>query len=139
MYIYIYKSLMFLKIILFQLILNYFNITYRLNAIREICIRCPLVMNADLLQDLARYKYYKERSVMMAARSLIAVFRNSIPELLHKKDRGRPIEATITLNIPKYGQMCTNDFIPGAEVLFDNEIDKVKEISKNKIKDNVRY
>lgn len=97
-----------------------------LNAIREICTRCPLVMSADLLQDLARYKYYKERSVMMAARSLISLYRNSIPELLHKKDRGRPTETTITLNMPKYGQISANNFIPGAEVLLDD----VEEISK---------
>lgn len=59
----------------------------RLNAVREICSRCPLVMNEDLLRDLAQYKNYKERSVMMAARSLIHLYRSSMPELLHKKDR----------------------------------------------------
>ncbi|XP_043521717.1 protein SDA1 homolog [Frieseomelitta varia] len=101
-----------------------------LNAIREICTRCPLVMNADLLQDLARYKYYKERSVMMAARSLISLFRHSIPELLHKKDRGRPTETTITLTMPKYGQISANDFIPGAEVLLDNKSDNVEDTLK---------
>ncbi|XP_053987037.1 protein SDA1 homolog [Hylaeus volcanicus] len=98
-----------------------------LNAIREICVRCPLVMNADLLQDLARYKHYKERSVMMAARSLIGLFRSTIPELLHKKDRGRPTEATITLAVPKYGQISANDFVPGAEILLDNKLDKSEE------------
>ncbi|CAL7948069.1 unnamed protein product [Xylocopa violacea] len=100
-----------------------------LNAIREICTRCPLVMNADLLQDLVRYKHYKERSVMMAARSLITLFRNSVPELLHKKDRGRPTEATISLETPKYGQISANDFVPGAEVLLDNKFDDTAEIS----------
>ena len=54
---------------------------------REICSRCPLVMNEDLLRDLTQYKNYKERSVMMAARSLIHLYRSSMPELLHKKDR----------------------------------------------------
>jgi hypothetical protein len=44
-------------------------------------------MNEDLLRDLAQYKNYKERSVMMAARSLIHLYRASMPELLHKKDR----------------------------------------------------
>lgn len=87
-------------------------------------------MNADLLQDLARYKHYRERSVMMAARSLIGLFRNTIPELLHKKDRGRPTEATITLEIQKYGQVCPNDFVPGAEILLDNTSDKVEKTFK---------
>ncbi|XP_017757293.1 PREDICTED: protein SDA1 homolog isoform X2 [Eufriesea mexicana] len=107
-----------------------------LNAIREICTRCPLVMNADLLQDLVRYKYYKERSVMMAARSLITLFRNLIPDLLHKKDRGRPTEVIINSKIPKYGQICANDFIPGAEVLLDNKFDTVQKISNVNVKND---
>lgn len=77
-------------------------------------------MNADLLQDLVRYKHYKDRSVMMAARSLIALFRNTIPEMLHKKDRGRPTEATVTLETQKYGEIAAFEFIPGADVLLDN-------------------
>lgn len=60
---------------------------FRLNAIREMCTRAPLVMTEDLLRDLAQYKNYRERSVMMAAKSLIHVYRSSMPHLLHKKDR----------------------------------------------------
>jgi len=60
---------------------------FRLNAIREMCTRAPLVMTEDLLRDLAQYKNYRERSVMMAAKSLIHVYRSSMPQLLHKKDR----------------------------------------------------
>lgn len=58
-----------------------------MNAIREMCTRAPLVMTEDLLRDLAQYKNYRERSVMMAAKSLIHVYRSSMPHLLHKKDR----------------------------------------------------
>lgn len=64
-----------------------------LNATREICMRCPLAMGEDLLRDLAMYKTYKEKSVMMAARSLITLYREQLPALLHKKDRGRLTEA----------------------------------------------
>lgn len=46
-----------------------------LNAVREICSRCPLAMGEDLLRDLVMYKAYKEKSVMMAARSLIVLYR----------------------------------------------------------------
>ena len=60
-----------------------------LNSIREIVRRCPLAMTDVLLQDLAQYKSYKDKGVMMAARSLIGFFRETNPELLHKKDRGR--------------------------------------------------
>ena len=58
-----------------------------LNTVREVCTRCPLAMNADLLQDLAGYKSYQDKSVVMAARSLIQLFRSVRPELLSRKDR----------------------------------------------------
>ena len=60
-----------------------------LNAVREICARCPFVMTRELLQDLTQYKSYKEKSVMMAARSLIHLFRGVNPLLLRKKDKVR--------------------------------------------------
>ena len=31
-----------------------------LNTVREVCTKCPLAVNADLLQDLASYKNYRE-------------------------------------------------------------------------------
>lgn len=68
-----------------------------LNAVREMCSRCPLVMNEDLLQDLTQYKTHRERSVMMAARSLIQLYRHTMPSLLHKKDR--VIKSFINLTI----------------------------------------
>jgi protein SDA1 len=94
-----------------------------LNAVREICSRCPLAMSEDLLRDLAMYKTYRDRSVMMAAKSLIHLFRNTRPEFLHKKDRGRPTEATQELVSLNYGQIDAKDYVPGAEVLLreDNE------------------
>ena len=68
-----------------------------LNAIREITKRCPLALDETLLRDLAEYKSYKDKAVMMASRSLIQLYRSVHPELLHKKDRGRPTEATSEL------------------------------------------
>ncbi|KAJ8930916.1 hypothetical protein NQ314_016240 [Rhamnusium bicolor] len=92
-----------------------------LNAVREICARCPLAMNEDLLQDLAQYKMYRDRSVMMAARSLIQLFRVTRPELLHKKDRGRPTEAAEEIESLDYGKVNAKDYIPGAEVLLQDD------------------
>jgi protein SDA1 len=89
-----------------------------LNAIREVCQRCPLSMDEDLLRDLVMYKNYKDKSVMMAARSLISLYREQLPALLHKKDRGRPTEATAELEPKKYGEVKAVDFISGAEVLL---------------------
>ncbi|XP_026725307.1 protein SDA1 homolog [Trichoplusia ni] len=101
-----------------------------LNAVREICARCPLAIGEDLLRDLVQYKNYKEKSVMMAARSLIQLFRQSMPDMLHKKDRGRPTEASIELKNKKYGEMEIKDHIPGSEVLLEKE--EIKETGKNK-------
>jgi len=88
-----------------------------LNAVRELCARCPLVMTDDLLQDLAEYKTYKDKGVMMASRSLITLFRSLAPELLHKKDRGRPTEATTVARMKQFGESDAVDFIAGAEIL----------------------
>jgi len=88
-----------------------------LNAIRELCARCPLVMDEDLLRDLAEYKTYKNKSVMMASKSLIVLFRETHPELLAKKDRGRPTEAVVSEERRGFGEAKVYDYIPGAEVL----------------------
>lgn len=65
-------------------------ITVGLNTVREMCSRCPLIMEQDLLLDLVQYQKYKDKNVTMAARSLIQLFRILNPSLLHKRDRGRP-------------------------------------------------
>jgi len=90
-----------------------------LNAVREVCARCPLVMTDELLQDLAQYKTSKDKSVMMAARSLIQLFRAVNPALLHKKDRGKPTEESKNFAVKQYGELKTTDFVPGTEMLDD--------------------
>ncbi|PWA26962.1 hypothetical protein CCH79_00001010 [Gambusia affinis] len=91
--------------------------TVGINAIREVAGRCPLAINEDLLQDLAQYKTHKDKNVMMSARGLIQLFRNLNPQLLLKKDRGRPTEASKEAKIKDYGELEAKDYIPGAEVL----------------------
>ncbi|KAH9513945.1 Protein SDA1 [Bulinus truncatus] len=97
-----------------------------LNAVREICLRCPLAMSEDLLRDLVQYKLHRDKAVMMAARSLIQLFRHTNPELLHRRDRGRPTEAQQELKIMKYGELGTKTFVPGAEVLPEKEEKQVE-------------
>jgi protein SDA1 len=63
--------------------------TAGLNSIREICARAPLAMNSTLLQDLTEYKGSKDKGVMMAARSLIGLYREVAPDMLARKDRGK--------------------------------------------------
>jgi hypothetical protein len=46
-----------------------------LKTVRELCARMPLLMTADLLQDLALYTKDRKTAVAKAARSLISLFR----------------------------------------------------------------
>ncbi|CAK9327083.1 unnamed protein product [Citrullus colocynthis] len=86
-----------------------------LNVVREICMRMPLLMTEDLLQDLALYKKSHEKAVSIAARSLIGLFREYCPSLLAKKDRGRPTDPKAR---PKaYGEVAVASNIPGIELL----------------------
>nr|XP_012600630.1 protein SDA1 homolog [Microcebus murinus] len=76
--------------------------TVGINAIKEITARCPLAMTEELLQDLAQYKTHKDKNVMMSARTLIQLFRTLNPQMLQKKFRGKPTEASIE-------QECKNE------------------------------
>ncbi|KTW28977.1 hypothetical protein T552_01608 [Pneumocystis carinii B80] len=60
-----------------------------LNGIRAICSKQPLAMRKELLQSFSKYKKSKYKDVMLAARSLIKLYRDLAPELLEKKDRGK--------------------------------------------------
>ncbi|XP_042323222.1 protein SDA1 homolog [Sceloporus undulatus] len=91
--------------------------TVGINAIKEISARCPLAMTEDLLQDLAQYKSHKNKNVMMSARTLIQLFRSLNPQMLQKKFRGKPTEATLEARIHEYGELDAKNYIPGAEVL----------------------
>lgn len=91
-----------------------------LNSIREICQRCPLAMSEELLRDLVMYKTYKSKAIMMAARSLITLYREKLPDLLHKRDRGRPTEDGEERQVRQYGEVKPAEVIPGAEVLLKN-------------------
>ncbi|XP_006824267.1 protein SDA1 homolog [Saccoglossus kowalevskii] len=101
-----------------------------LNAVREICIRCPLVMNEDLLRDLVQYKSYREKAVSTAAKSLIQLFRTVNPTLLHKKDRGKPTDFSKEIKVKEYGEVVAPDFVPGAEVLPESSA-----LTENQVED----
>jgi protein SDA1 len=98
-----------------------------LNGLAQICMRCPLAMDSTLLQDLAGYKGYNDKSVMMAARSLISLYREKNPELLHKKDRGKEASMALqrgTFSGPTaYGQSAVSNDLEGAELLAANDND----------------
>ncbi|TVU26616.1 hypothetical protein EJB05_29170, partial [Eragrostis curvula] len=88
-----------------------------LNVVREICMRMPLMMNEDLLQDLVLYKRSHEKAVSIAARSLVTLFREIWPSLLVKKDRGRPVDPAR----PKaFGEVTVASDVPSTELLNEN-------------------
>lgn len=94
-------------------------ITVGLNVVREICLRMPLLMTEDLLQDLILYRKSHEKSVSSSARSLLTLFREICPSLLLKKDRGRPINPKAR---PKaYGEVSVATNVPGVELLEDDD------------------
>ncbi|CAF0907524.1 unnamed protein product [Adineta ricciae] len=90
-----------------------------LNTIREVCAKCYLAMDEDLLHDLSKYKSYRDKSVSASARSLIQVFREKNPHLLERKDRGKPTEFQRDLVPLAYGQANPKSYLEGAETLED--------------------
>jgi protein SDA1 len=93
-----------------------------LNAVREMCARCPLIMKEDLLRDLAQYKSHRNKNVVMAARSLIQLYRGIHPDLLHKKDRGRLTMAAVGQKPLEYGELEAKSFVPGTELLTVEDV-----------------
>merc|ERR1711988_387988 len=104
--------------------------TVGVNAIREACRRCPLAMNETLLQDLVQYKKSKNKGVSMAARSLLALYREVNPTLLKRKERGK--RAAMEPNqVKAYGELRPASGVDGVELLLeDNEISTLHEPEK---------
>lgn len=101
-------------------------ITVGLNSIRELCNRNPLVMGADLLQDLVQYQKYKNKNVSIAAKSLVYLYRIKNPDLLSRKDRGRPTMAVSELRAPQFGETEAKSYVSGAEALNDCQNSSLK-------------
>ncbi|KAJ2453212.1 Severe Depolymerization of Actin [Coemansia sp. RSA 2336] len=93
-----------------------------LNTVRAIAARQPLAVDPDLLNDLVMYRKHKDKGVMMAARSLLLLYRQTNPEMLHRRDRGR--EATMNLSAGGsgkaplgFGEIRPAEGVAGAELL----------------------
>jgi protein SDA1 len=108
-----------------------------INTIRAVCARVPLAIfdseneakpdneqEAPLLEDLVEYKNNRDKGVVMAARSLIMLYRDVNPRLLRKRDRGRAAAEAVqkgTLGpAPAYGQVNFATGVDGAELLQDS-------------------
>ena len=90
-----------------------------LNAIREICARCPLAMSEDLLGDLVQYRTYKDKAVSYAAKSLTQLFREKNAQMLQRKLRGKPTEEMYAESgrVKQYGEIDAKNYVPGAEII----------------------
>jgi protein SDA1 len=98
-----------------------------LNTIREVCSRCYLAMDEDLSHDLSKYKSYRDKSVSASARSLIQLFREKNPQLLERKDRGKPTEFQRDLISLAYCQANPKSYLEGAELLQENDKEQEKQ------------
>lgn len=75
--------------------------TVGLKTVREVCLRCPLVMDEALLSDLVLYRKERDKHVRNSAKALTGLFRELKPSMLEKKERGRG--ADLALELAAYG------------------------------------
>ena len=90
-----------------------------LKTVRELCMRTPLVMTPELLQDLVAYKKTRNKVVSSAARALVSLFRELAPGLLEKKDRGRG--ADLAAAPRQYGASTVAAGVEGMDLLLQAE------------------
>ncbi|CAG9333610.1 unnamed protein product [Blepharisma stoltei] len=83
-----------------------------LNTLREICKRQPLVVDADVLEYVAGFKNYRNKSVVVAACSIISLYKEIKPSLLKKKLRGNGED-----QVGEFGEVKVFKRIPGIELL----------------------
>ena len=106
-----------------------------LNTVRELCSRQPLVMTRSLLADLVQYRRHKVKGVMMAARALLAVYREKMPALLARRERGkggvvaaseeeRRQQAETEAHDELFGQADYSVDVAGAELLRQRETEE---------------
>jgi protein SDA1 len=99
-----------------------------LNGIREICSRCPLAMETEVLAYLITFKTNKDKGAAMAARSLIALYREVNPEILPRRERGKVASMDMadgkrSVGAMGYGHETVADGVEGAELLNGVEVD----------------
>lgn len=79
----------------------------------------PLSSSSTTSQDLAAYSKNADKSVVVAARGLINVVRETYPALLKSRDRGK--DHDISARPARYGDVRVSDGVDGAELLTLHE------------------
>jgi protein SDA1 len=93
-----------------------------LNTIHAITSRNPLVIPDDdpagIVRDLTAFTRHRDRNVVQAARALVNLFRTINPELLKRKDRGKPgTSRQVGVRPLKYGERAIPSNVDGIELL----------------------
>ncbi|KAJ0411133.1 hypothetical protein ATCC90586_004990 [Pythium insidiosum] len=94
-----------------------------INAMREIFRRVPLVLDCEdmdaLVQDLVMYNRSRDKTIVMAARGILNLIRETHPALLKRKDRGKFHDEAAR---PKqFGELVAAEGVDGAELLEEAE------------------
>ena len=91
-----------------------------INALREVCGRCPAVLDEPemlgLVRDLAAYTKHRDKSVVVARAGWINIVREHHPQLLQKKDRGRD-KARSKATPLSFGASAASAQVPGEDLL----------------------
>eukprot|EP00331_Platyophrya_macrostoma_P026581 CAMPEP_0176438470 /NCGR_PEP_ID=MMETSP0127-20121128/19305_1 /TAXON_ID=938130 /ORGANISM="Platyophrya macrostoma, Strain WH" /LENGTH=811 /DNA_ID=CAMNT_0017822431 /DNA_START=20 /DNA_END=2455 /DNA_ORIENTATION=+ len=131
------------------------KINMGINAIREMCVKSPLMMDADTLNYLATFKDYKNRNVKQAARALINLFRDINPDLLEKQHQGRfdMLDRKELRKVYRYAEEKVFDRVYGAEllgdegegvpieadrILDDSDFKKIKQLRKRRLEEHLQ-
>jgi protein SDA1 len=100
-----------------------------MNAIREICARNARGMTEELAGDLGQYKKSNVKGVVVAARGIIKVLRAEAPEVLAKRDRGRPIDES---DASDNGDVTEEAILEGSRVRRRTKEEKIESAREGK-------
>lgn len=109
-------------------------ITVGVNCLREIACRCPLALAGEQIQNICdNFARYKHRGVRMGVRSLVNMYRELNPTMLHKNFRGKAASEAMARGefegsgINEFGAgRELNFFAQGVEMLADRKLRKVE-------------
>jgi hypothetical protein len=83
------------------------------------------VLGEDLVRDLIDYKKHRDKGVVMAARSLLEVYRMIDPSKLKRKERGKGTD--MQAKPAAYGEQKVATEIPGIELLAEDSTESETE------------
>jgi protein SDA1 len=94
-----------------------------INALRELFRRVPLLLECEdmdvLVQDLVMYNRSRDKTVVMAARGVLNLIRETHPTLLKRKERGKFHNESAK---PKqFGELVAAEGVDGADLLAEAE------------------